>query len=162
MLLGVIDDAVEIVEGILAPRAQRANVQVDRELPPVMADSLRVRQVFSNLLSNASKYSADGDVIVVRAERSDGHVRVSIRDRGAGIPADQQAGLFERFYRVRPGNEEPGIGLGLAICKGIVEAHGGSIGVESEPGTGTTVWFTLPVADEPGIDEMEPDEDSDR
>jgi NtrC-family two-component system sensor histidine kinase KinB len=156
-----IDDALEMVEAMLEPRAQRIDLHADASLPEVMADPLRARQVLTNLLHNASKYSADGDVIGVRTEHLDGHVRISVADRGVGIPEDQQAGLFERFYRVRPGNEEPGIGLGLAICKGIVEAHGGTIGVESLPGSGTTVWFTLPVAPD-NEEEWETDEDSDR
>ena len=71
-------------------------------------------------------------------------VRISVEDQGPGIPPEQQAGLFERFYRVRSDSDAPGVGLGLAIAKGIVEAHGGSIGIDSEPGSGTRVWFTLP------------------
>jgi NtrC-family two-component system sensor histidine kinase KinB len=155
------DDALEMVEAMLEPRGQRIDLHADADLPEVSADPLRARQVLTNLLHNASKYSADGDLIGVRAERLDGQVRISVADRGVGIPEDQQAGLFERFYRVRPGNEEPGIGLGLAICKGIVEAHGGTIGVESQPGSGTTVWFTLPVAPD-NEEEWETDEDPDR
>src|SRR5205807_852800 len=100
----------------------------------------------SNLLANASKYSPDSEAISVHAVRSDRMVRISVADHGPGIPSEQRAGLFERFYRVRPWNEEPGIGLGLAIAKGIVEAHGGAIGVETEVGVGTSVWFTLPLA----------------
>jgi signal transduction histidine kinase len=73
-------------------------------------------------------------------------VRISVEDHGPGIPAEQQAGLFERFYRVRSDTDSPGVGLGLAIAKGIVEAHGGSIGIDSEVGSGTRVWFTLPSA----------------
>jgi signal transduction histidine kinase len=73
-------------------------------------------------------------------------LRISVEDQGPGIPTEQQAGLFERFYRVRSDTDAPGVGLGLAIAKGIVEAHGGSIGIDSEPGSGTRVWFTLPSA----------------
>ena len=73
-------------------------------------------------------------------------VRISVEDQGPGIAPEQQAGLFERFYRVRTDTDAPGVGLGLAIAKGIVEAHGGSIGIDSEPGNGTRVWFTLPNA----------------
>jgi signal transduction histidine kinase len=73
-------------------------------------------------------------------------VRIAVEDQGDGIPPEQQAGLFERFYRVRTDSDAPGVGLGLAIAKGIVEAHGGSIGIDSQVGTGTQVWFTLPAA----------------
>jgi signal transduction histidine kinase len=73
-------------------------------------------------------------------------VRIAVEDQGDGIAPEQQAGLFERFYRVRADTDAPGVGLGLAIAKGIVEAHGGSIGIETQVGTGTRVWFTLPAA----------------
>jgi signal transduction histidine kinase len=77
-------------------------------------------------------------------------VRISVIDQGPGIAPDQQAGLFERFYRVRSNADAPGVGLGLAIAKGIVDAHGGSIGIDSELGSGTSVWFTLPKASRSG------------
>jgi signal transduction histidine kinase len=73
-------------------------------------------------------------------------MRISVVDQGPGIAPEQQAGLFERFYRVRSDTDAPGVGLGLAIAKGIVEAHGGRIGIDSEVGIGTSVWFTLPKA----------------
>jgi signal transduction histidine kinase len=143
------DDAVEMVEPVLGSRAQRVELRMDPEPPQVLADPLRIRQVLVNLLNNASKYSTTGDVLGIRAEHVASHLRISVADHGPGIPEEQRAGLFERFYRVRPQHEEPGVGLGLAICKGIVEAHGGSIGVESTHGGGATVWFTLPLALDP-------------
>jgi signal transduction histidine kinase len=72
-------------------------------------------------------------------------MRISVEDQGPGIPPEQRARLFERFYRARANSDVPGVGLGLAIAKGIVEAHGGRMGVESTLGEGTQVWFTLPV-----------------
>ena len=77
-------------------------------------------------------------------------VRISVEDQGPGIAPEQQAGLFERFYRVRTDSDAPGVGLGLAIAKGIVEAHGGSIGIDSQVGNGTRVWFTLQSATRQG------------
>ena len=102
--------------------------------------------MLSNLLANASKYSPEQSVIRVVAVAMANMVRISVEDQGPGIAPEQQAGLFERFYRVRSDTDAPGVGLGLAIAKGIVEAHGGSIGIDSEPGSGTRVWFTLPDA----------------
>jgi signal transduction histidine kinase len=115
----------------------------------VLADRRYARQVLANLVANAAKYGPAGEVIQVQAEQVDGQVRVTVEDRGPGIPSDQQAGLFDRFYRVRRPGDEPGFGLGLAIAKGITDAHGGSMGIESEAGVGTRVWFTLPAAERP-------------
>jgi two-component system sensor histidine kinase VicK len=149
-LSAIVQDAMEIVQFSLDARNQHVEVQMPNGGCLLLVDRRYVRQVLSNLLANASKYSPEGDTIAVRAEPSDGSVHVTVEDHGPGIAAEQQAGLFERFYRVRPGNEEPGVGLGLAIAKGIIDAHGGSIGVESEIGVGTKVWFRLPQATEPG------------
>jgi signal transduction histidine kinase len=137
--------AVEDMGTTLSMRGQTVDFTIEPHSLVVAADERAVRQVLVNLLSNASKYGPAGECITLRAERTEGAVRIAVEDRGPGIPAAQRAGLFERFYRLRPGAEEPGIGLGLAIAKGIVEAHGGVIGVESGPGEGTRVWFTLPV-----------------
>ncbi len=142
----VVDEALEVVDAAIEARGQR----VERDLPSeglrALADQRFIRQVLANLLSNASKYSPQGGVIELRGERTGEYVTLAVQDRGPGISSEQRAGLFERFYRVRPGNQERGVGLGLAIAKGIVEAHGGSIGVDSEVNVGTLVWFTLPAA----------------
>jgi two-component system sensor histidine kinase VicK len=112
----------------------------------ISADKLRLGQVLTNLLSNAIKYSPDADRIVVKTEVTNETVRLCVHDFGRGIPQDKQARLFERFYRV----EEPGqpavagLGLGLYISAEIVKQHGGTMGVESEPGKGSTFCFTLP------------------
>jgi len=117
------------------------------DLVPVRADRVRIRQVFQNLLSNALKYGPDGGRIVVSA-RSCGEdfVRFSVTDEGEGIPDELQGHLFERFYRA-PGQEAEGVGLGLSICREIVQAHNGRIGVESEPGRPTEFYFDLPTGD---------------
>ena len=109
----------------------------------VLADERYAAQVLTNLLANASKYSPERSTIRVVARPAANMVRISVEDQGPGIAQEQQSGLFERFYRVRADTEVPGVGLGLAIAKGIVEAHGGSIGIDSELGSGTRVWFTL-------------------
>ena len=150
-LSAIVEDALVAIQPLAAMREQRIESDLARDVCHVLADRRSVRRVMAHLLRNASQYSPAGEHIRVRAERADDRVRVTVDDRGPGIPAEQRAGLFERFYRVRPGYEEPGIGLGLAIAKGIIEAHGGSIGVETRVNVGTSVWFTLPEARGPGL-----------
>lgn len=131
----------------------RDNLSIDLEtdLPWVMADKWRTVQVLDNLLSNAAKYSPEPSVIRVSAARDDGRVAFSVADDGRGISADRIPFLFRKFARIHGEEGErqiSGTGLGLAICKGIVEAHGGRIWAESAgPGLGTRFTFTLPVAD---------------
>ena len=143
----IVDEAIETVEMPVSERGQRIDVSIPEDCE-VIADRQYMRQVVTNLLQNASKYSPLKTAIRVVADRVDDHVRLSVEDSGPGIAKEQLAGLFERFYRIRHNSDEPGIGLGLAISKGIVEAHRGQIGVESELGKGTKVWFTLPAASE--------------
>lgn len=144
-LSAIVDEAAQAAMPLIEARGQC----LDQELPPddlrVIADPHYVRQLLWNLLSNASKYSSEGDLIRLRAEALKDHVRVAVEDHGRGIPVEQQRGLFERFYRTQSGAHTEGIGLGLAIAKAIVDAHGGTIGVQSAPGEGTLVWFTLPI-----------------
>jgi len=115
-------------------------------LPPVMGDAGRLLQVFDNLLGNAIKFSPDGGHITVTLEDVGEMLQVSVSDEGVGIPKDQQERIFERFYQVDGSARRrfAGVGLGLTIAKRIVEAHGGEIWVESEPGAGSTFKFTVP------------------
>ncbi|MFC4544567.1 ATP-binding protein [Halosolutus amylolyticus] len=123
-----------------------ATIETD-ELPRVQGDETQLRQLFQNLLSNAIEYSGEGPPrIDVSAEREATEWVVSVRDRGIGIdPADQDR-VFEVFQRLHTQEEHSGTGIGLAICKRIVERHGGEIWIDSEPGAGTTFAFTLPEA----------------
>jgi PAS domain S-box-containing protein len=115
-------------------------------LPRVYGDPFRLTQVMRNLVSNAIKYSPDGGKIVVDGRVADGSVHVSIKDEGIGMTAEQQAHLFQKFYRADTSNTSiGGTGLGLAICKLIVEGHDGEIRVDSAPGEGSTFTFTLPI-----------------
>jgi PAS domain S-box-containing protein len=139
----IIDDALEIVGPAIEARGQRLEIDVPAKPLRVLADQRYARQVLTNLLANASKYSPEESMIRVVVHPNSSVVRISVEDQGPGIPPEQQAGLFERFYRVRTDSDAPGVGLGLAIAKGIVEAHGGSIGIDSQVGSGTRVWFTL-------------------
>ncbi|MBI5246039.1 MAG: HAMP domain-containing histidine kinase [Elusimicrobia bacterium] len=112
----------------------------------VNADSRRVLQVFANLLSNALKFTPEGGSIDVTAQRDGDFVRFTVLDTGAGIPADELPMLFDRFYQTTDNTQKrKGLGLGLAICKGLVTAHGGRIWVESLPGVGSAFNFTLPA-----------------
>jgi PAS domain S-box-containing protein len=115
----------------------------------VRGDGARVVQVLINLLSNAIKFSPPGREVRVWAEEAENAwVRSLVQDQGQGVPASYQQKIFERFVHVEPADKrgKGGTGLGLAICKSIVEHHGGCIGVESEPGAGSTFWFDLPGA----------------
>jgi signal transduction histidine kinase len=152
-LQAILAEALEAVGPSIEARGQRLESDVPADAAAVMADTRYARQVLSNLLANASKYSPEQSVIRVVARPVANMVRISVEDQGRGIAPEQQVGLFERFYRVRMDNDAPGVGLGLAIAKGIVEAHGGSIGIDSAPGNGTCVWFTLPNAERPAHDD---------
>ena len=110
------------------------------------ADPLRLRQVLDNLISNAVKYSPPGSTVWVGAEHKDDCWQVSVRDQGPGLTEDDRPRLFNNFARLsaRPTGGEKSVGLGLAITRRVVEAHGGEINVDSVPGKGATFWFTLP------------------
>ena len=131
----------------------RNNLAIDvaPDLPLVMADRRRIVQVIGNLLSNAARNSPEDSVIRVSAARSGGDVEVSVADQGRGIPAEDLPRLFRKFSRRDDRDTEGDTGLGLAICKGIVEAHGGRIHAESDgPGLGARFVFTLPVVRDAG------------
>ena len=134
----------------LRPQAERAGLtlQVDlpEGLPPVLADAERVRQVITNLVHNAIKFTPPGGHVVVSARRVGEDLVLSVRDTGIGIPAEELPRIFERFYKVDRARAGGGTGLGLAIAKHIVQAHGGRIWAESVEGKGSTFSFTLPVA----------------
>ena len=125
----------------------RFEVECDPELPDVRADVDRLRQVTTNLVSNAVKFSPKGGMVTLRARRDGAMAEVSVADEGIGIPPEAIAKLFEKFYRVdnTATRKIGGTGLGLSIVKQIIDAHGGRIWVESTPGEGTRVIFTLPL-----------------
>ncbi|RPJ03857.1 MAG: sensor histidine kinase [Deltaproteobacteria bacterium] len=109
----------------------------------VLADRDGFHDIFTNLLSNAFKFTTDGGQVLIRASRRGGYVLHEIQDTGIGVPRDKVDKIFDEFYQVETGRHG-GTGLGLAIAKQIVEGHGGKIWVESELGKGSTFFFTLP------------------
>jgi len=114
-------------------------------LPQVDADPIWIQKLLGNMLENAAKYSASGTPIFVSAEVRGGYVACSIADRGQGIDPMEQSLIFDKFYRARNrAHHTPGTGMGLAICRAIAEAHGGTISVTSQPGNGSVFTFTLP------------------
>jgi len=121
------------------------------ELPPILVDRDRINQVFDNLLGNAIKFSPRGGTITIRVEAVDDIVRLTIADTGVGIPADKLERVFDRFYQVDGSATRRfgGAGLGLAIVRRIIEAHGGQIWVESDLGQGSSFKFTLPTEPPP-------------
>jgi signal transduction histidine kinase len=133
----------------IARRADRHRFVIDfaDNFPIVDADPDRIAQVLRNLLDNAVKYSPDGRLVILRGESGENEVIVSVADQGVGILPENLNRLFERFFRVDSGlgRHVVGSGLGLPICRMIVEAHGGRIWAESKMGQGSTFYFTLPV-----------------
>lgn len=139
------------VEGFFRHAADRNGVQlstrVAASLPPVMVDAERMEQVLENLVSNGLRYTPAGGAIELEAlARGDG-VRIRVHDSGQGISSEDLPHIFNRFYRGDKArrDDQGETGLGLAIAKAIVQAHGGEIGAESEPGRGTTFWIDLPA-----------------
>ncbi len=140
--------AVEALGPVAGARSIALDAQVPDDAPPVLADRDRVDQVFSNLIGNAIKFTPEGGRITVEVAPDGTEVRFAVVDTGIGIAADSLPHVFDRFWQARrPRPEGHGIGLGLAIVRGIVEAHGGRVWVESQEGLGTTFYFTLPIAE---------------
>ncbi len=126
-------------------------IDVEPDLPLVMADRRRIDQVLGNLLSNAARNSPESSIIRMTAGRQDVHIAFSVIDEGQGIPAESLPQLFLKFSQVQSEEQGGDTGLGLSICKGIVEAHGGRIWAESDgPGLGARFTFTLPTVEAAG------------
>jgi two-component system, NtrC family, sensor histidine kinase KinB len=171
-LVGILDDLLDInrIESgksqlVLEPTAPRALARdamepflvdakdkgvtlenaVSDDLPEVMVDTDKIRHVFANLLSNALRFTGPGGLVTIRAEQEQDKVAFLVEDTGEGMPEKELKHLFEQFYRAPGQDEKTGVGLGLAIAKEIVHAHGGDVGAESVPGKGSTFHFTLPL-----------------
>jgi two-component system sensor histidine kinase KdpD len=141
----------EIVSGALneldpAWKGRALRLEVAPHLPPMDADPEFIQQVLKQLLDNALKYSPEASPITISATRKDARIVIGVADRGPGIEENERSRIFEKFFRGRSHRfAVKGTGMGLPIAKGIVEAHGGKIWVESEPGQGSAFFFSLPV-----------------
>ncbi len=143
----IIHGAVETHYPMLNKNQNRLKIQIERGLPDICADPARISQVIVNLISNAVRFTSEG-VIAISAEQNENQIRICVSDTGIGIAPERLARLFERYggKQKSGGGQDTGTGLGLYICKHIVEQHGGTIWIESEAGKGTSVFFTLPAA----------------
>ena len=146
--------AVADAIALLTPNATQKGLELRLNYPSeipnqLCGDSARVRQILLNLTGNAIKFTAHGRVTIKVAPAKNGRLKISVTDSGIGIPVDKQGLLFQKFTQVDSSTARRfgGTGLGLAICKRLVELMGGTIGLESEPGKGSTFWFTLPFAE---------------
>jgi len=142
-------DVGALIEDVLGRLRERTaghtlRVSIDDDLPPASLDYVEIDQVLSNLVENAAKYAPRGSVIEIAARAARGMIEIEVADHGPGIPPESAARIFEPFFRVR--REGPtGIGLGLAVAKGLVEAHGGTIAARDREGGGARFTFTLPT-----------------
>jgi len=141
----LIERAMAATSSLFEGREVVCESQVDEALPDALGDADRLQQVLVNLISNAAKFTDTGTV-TVSAEAATEGLRFVVEDTGPGIPAGEQQAVFEKFRQAKGAADRPrGTGLGLPICKEIVHAHGGSIGVESDGSNGTRFWFVLPT-----------------
>jgi PAS domain S-box-containing protein len=143
----IIGEAVRVMAPLLQRREQGLQIEMDWSLPPLNLDPTRITQVIVNLLSNASKYSPTGKGIRIKVSPSTGNLLlVSIVDQGAGLSPHDRENLFKKFVRLNDSTgEQFGVGLGLSVVKTIVEAHGGTVGVDENPEGGSIFWFTVPM-----------------
>lgn len=162
----IVDETVQLLAGMAEDKKVSVSVEMSGTAQFAHADKRMVSHVIANLLSNAIKYNRIGGEIVLTSETVGDFVQVNVRDTGLGIPQEDQAYVFEKFYRVnaRDRRKIEGTGLGLAIVKGVVEKHGGHVSMESIEGEGSNFMFTLPRANtsSPDHDREPPDDLDDR
>ncbi len=152
-LATIVREAVKEQRQAWSKRTILSNLPGEEASPvPVLADADRIRQVITNYLTNALKYSEADRLVEVTLHVADRQARVSVRDEGVGISLEKQAHIWSRFYRVHGARGEtgtrelhPGLGLGLYISRSIIEQHHGQTGLQSTPGIGSTFWFSLPL-----------------
>ena len=150
-----LDEVVGVALDRVEPRLDGREVMVvlPSDLPPLPIDAVLMGQVLINLLENAIKYTPPGTPLEISARATASAVEIAVADRGPGIPISERVHIFDKFYRIEPNRSEGGAGLGLAICRGIVESHGGRIWVDDRDGGGAVFRFSLPLGDPPAIDD---------
>jgi signal transduction histidine kinase len=152
----LVEAAIADLYPILAKDQAVLHNRIAPTLPPIYADPLQLVRVYQNLIANALKHNPPGLTLTLQAEQTGIWLRCTVSDNGVGIPPEQCDRLFDPYFRGTQQPKSVGLGLGLYLCRQIVEAHGGAIGVESQVGEGTTFWFTLPLLTDPipqgGID----------
>lgn len=146
----LIEDTTANLANLFDARKQHVEIECEPGLPPILADRQRLEQALVNLLGNAGKYTPDGGDIRVSARRVDQQVEIAVSDSGPGLSPDDQRRVFDKFYRAGDGltQQQTGSGLGLTIAKSLVELHGGTLGVESELGRGSTFRISMPTYEE--------------
>jgi PAS domain S-box-containing protein len=152
-ILPLFREAIDAIQPVTSTKRQEVELEVEEGLPGIWVDEDMIRRVLINLLENASKFTPVEGKIIVGARTEHEWVRIWVKDTGPGIPSEAHAGIFDKFARIQVdrGQSErlpKGLGLGLAFCRLAVRAHGGSIGLESEPGSGSCFFFTVPATKE--------------
>lgn len=146
----VVGSSLKHMESRLQKHRVRTALQSD--LPLLEFDAVLVERVLCNLVDNAVKYAPPDSEVAIEARRCEAGVEISVSDDGPGLAPGSESSIFEKFVRGQPESATSGVGLGLAICRAIVEAHGGSIRAENRPGGGARIAFTLPVGEAPALD----------
>jgi len=144
----IINEVMEASTSLIKTKPIKLLVDLSDTLPPIQADQLRLKQILLNLVSNAIKFTADGQITITAVTDNNKFCRFSIIDTGIGIPPDKKIKIFEKFQQadMSDSRQYGGSGLGLSICQELVRLHGGQIGVDSEEGIGSTFWFTIPLS----------------
>jgi signal transduction histidine kinase len=146
-LKDVIQNVAEVFQKEAQDRVINLLIDVDHKLPAFSFDSKYLTIVLTNLLSNSLKFTSSGGTVQVTAKQKQAHVVISVADTGAGIPKDKQHKLFNKFSQIEDASANVGKGLGLYLVKGVIEAHGGTVTIDSDRGRGTTIFLTLPLTD---------------